>query len=123
MNASANDSHVLIAGGGIGGFGAQHSQSTEALLLHTPGLQERLRAEPALIEPFVEEAIRRCSRVGTFGRDGNHQAGIVGVRHPRAVGVGEIHHWAAFVSVLRCDWRRDADRRARFARCHAGIAA
>jgi cytochrome P450 len=28
------------------------------LLLHTPGLQERLRAEPALIEPFVEEAIR-----------------------------------------------------------------
>ncbi len=28
-----------IAGGGIGGFGAQHSQSTEALLLHTPGLK------------------------------------------------------------------------------------
>ena len=28
------------------------------LLLHNPGLQERLRAEPALIEPFVEEAIR-----------------------------------------------------------------
>ncbi len=28
-----------IAGGGIGGFGAQHSQSTEAMLLHTPGLK------------------------------------------------------------------------------------
>jgi pyruvate/2-oxoglutarate/acetoin dehydrogenase E1 component/TPP-dependent pyruvate/acetoin dehydrogenase alpha subunit len=28
-----------IAGGGIGGFGAQHSQSTEAWLLHTPGLK------------------------------------------------------------------------------------
>ena len=28
-----------IAGGGIGGFGAQHSQSTEALLLHMPGLK------------------------------------------------------------------------------------
>ncbi|MCB1688895.1 MAG: hypothetical protein KDI33_10430 [Halioglobus sp.] len=28
-----------IAGGGIGGFGAQHSQSTEALLLHNPGLK------------------------------------------------------------------------------------
>ncbi len=28
-----------IAGGGIGGFGAQHSQSTEALLLHIPGLK------------------------------------------------------------------------------------
>ncbi len=28
-----------VAGGGIGGFGAQHSQSTEALLLHTPGLK------------------------------------------------------------------------------------
>lgn len=29
----------MIAGGGIGGFGAQHSQSTEALLLHNPGLK------------------------------------------------------------------------------------
>ncbi|GAB3108575.1 alpha-ketoacid dehydrogenase subunit alpha/beta [Pseudomaricurvus hydrocarbonicus] len=29
----------MIAGGGIGGFGAQHSQSTEALLLHQPGLK------------------------------------------------------------------------------------
>lgn len=28
-----------IAGGGIGGFGAQHSQSTEAWLLHMPGLK------------------------------------------------------------------------------------
>jgi pyruvate/2-oxoglutarate/acetoin dehydrogenase E1 component/TPP-dependent pyruvate/acetoin dehydrogenase alpha subunit len=28
-----------IAGGGIGGFGAQHSQSTEATLLHMPGLK------------------------------------------------------------------------------------
>jgi 2-oxoisovalerate dehydrogenase E1 component len=29
----------MIAGGGIGGFGAQHSQSTEATLLHYPGLK------------------------------------------------------------------------------------
>ncbi|MFT5483531.1 MAG: pyruvate/2-oxoglutarate/acetoin dehydrogenase E1 component/TPP-dependent pyruvate [Halieaceae bacterium] len=28
-----------VAGGGIGGFGAQHSQSTEAILLHQPGLK------------------------------------------------------------------------------------
>jgi 2-oxoisovalerate dehydrogenase E1 component len=28
-----------IAGGGIGGFGAQHSQSTEAWLLHMPGMK------------------------------------------------------------------------------------
>ena len=28
-----------VAGGGIGGFGAQHSQSTEASLLHYPGLK------------------------------------------------------------------------------------
>jgi len=28
-----------VAGGGIGGFGAQHSQSTEAWLLHMPGLK------------------------------------------------------------------------------------
>jgi pyruvate/2-oxoglutarate/acetoin dehydrogenase E1 component/TPP-dependent pyruvate/acetoin dehydrogenase alpha subunit len=29
----------MLVGGGIGGFGAQHSQSLEALLLHTPGLK------------------------------------------------------------------------------------
>jgi len=29
----------MLAGGGIGGFGAQHSQSTEAMLLHNPGLK------------------------------------------------------------------------------------
>ncbi len=29
----------MICGGGIGGFGAQHSQSTEAMLLHQPGLK------------------------------------------------------------------------------------
>ncbi len=29
----------MISGGGIGGLGAQHSQSTEALLLHNPGLK------------------------------------------------------------------------------------
>ncbi len=29
----------MICGGGIGGFGAQHSQSTEATLLHNPGLK------------------------------------------------------------------------------------
>jgi 2-oxoisovalerate dehydrogenase E1 component len=29
----------MLIGGGIGGFGAQHSQSLEAWLLHTPGLK------------------------------------------------------------------------------------
>jgi len=29
----------MMVGGGIGGFGAQHSQSLEAWLLHTPGLK------------------------------------------------------------------------------------
>ena len=29
----------MIVGGGVGGFGAQHSQSLEAWLLHTPGLK------------------------------------------------------------------------------------
>ncbi|HET8711093.1 MAG TPA: transketolase C-terminal domain-containing protein, partial [Spongiibacteraceae bacterium] len=29
----------MVTGGGIGGFGAQHSQSTEAMLLHQPGLK------------------------------------------------------------------------------------
>lgn len=37
----------MIAGGGIGGFGAQHSQSTEAWLLHTPGLKIVYPSTPA----------------------------------------------------------------------------
>jgi len=37
----------MIAGGGIGGFGAQHSQSTEALLLHQPGLKIVYPSSPA----------------------------------------------------------------------------
>jgi 2-oxoisovalerate dehydrogenase E1 component len=36
-----------IAGGGIGGFGAQHSQSTEATLLHYPGLKIVYPSTPA----------------------------------------------------------------------------
>lgn len=37
----------MVAGGGIGGFGAQHSQSTEALLLHQPGLKIVYPSSPA----------------------------------------------------------------------------
>lgn len=41
---SGSTTHVpmtirMPTGGGIGGFGAQHSQSTEAMLLHNPGLK------------------------------------------------------------------------------------
>ena len=32
----------MLVGGGIGGFGAQHSQSLEAWLLHIAGAQGRL---------------------------------------------------------------------------------
>ncbi|HKX78692.1 MAG TPA: thiamine pyrophosphate-dependent enzyme [Novosphingobium sp.] len=36
----------MIVGGGIGGFGAQHSQSLEAWLLHTPGLKVAYPSNP-----------------------------------------------------------------------------
>jgi 2-oxoisovalerate dehydrogenase E1 component len=42
MSGSATHAPMTIrvqAGGGMGGFGAQHSQSTEAWLLHTPGIK------------------------------------------------------------------------------------
>jgi pyruvate/2-oxoglutarate/acetoin dehydrogenase E1 component/TPP-dependent pyruvate/acetoin dehydrogenase alpha subunit len=42
MSGSATHAPMTIrvqCGGGLGGFGAQHSQSTEAWLLHTPGLK------------------------------------------------------------------------------------
>ncbi|KHK88986.1 alpha-ketoacid dehydrogenase subunit alpha/beta [Novosphingobium malaysiense] len=37
----------MIVGGGIGGFGAQHSQSLEAWLTHTPGLKVAYPSTPA----------------------------------------------------------------------------
>ena len=36
----------MIVGGGIGGFGAQHSQSLESWLLHTPGLKVAYPSNP-----------------------------------------------------------------------------
>ncbi len=42
MSGAATHAPMTIrvqAGGGMGGFGAQHSQSTEAWLLHTPGIK------------------------------------------------------------------------------------
>ncbi|HKX78197.1 MAG TPA: thiamine pyrophosphate-dependent enzyme [Novosphingobium sp.] len=36
----------MIVGGGLGGFGAQHSQSLEAWLLHTPGLKVAYPSTP-----------------------------------------------------------------------------
>jgi 2-oxoisovalerate dehydrogenase E1 component len=36
----------MMAGGGLGGFGAQHSQSMEAWLLHTPGLKVTCPSTP-----------------------------------------------------------------------------
>ncbi|MBU6268360.1 MAG: hypothetical protein KGN34_12525 [Sphingomonadales bacterium] len=37
----------MMVGGGMGGFGAQHSQSLEAWLLHTPGLKVVYPSNPA----------------------------------------------------------------------------
>src|ERR1700742_5204311 len=36
----------MMVGGGLGGFGAQHSQSLEAWLLHTPGLKVAYPSNP-----------------------------------------------------------------------------
>jgi pyruvate/2-oxoglutarate/acetoin dehydrogenase E1 component/TPP-dependent pyruvate/acetoin dehydrogenase alpha subunit len=36
----------MMVGGGLGGFGAQHSQSLEAWLLHTPGLKVTMPSTP-----------------------------------------------------------------------------
>jgi 2-oxoisovalerate dehydrogenase E1 component len=36
----------MMVGGGVGGFGAQHSQSLEAWLLHTPGLKVTFPSTP-----------------------------------------------------------------------------
>jgi 2-oxoisovalerate dehydrogenase E1 component len=37
----------MLVGGGVGGFGAQHSQSLEAWLTHTPGLKVTFPSNPA----------------------------------------------------------------------------
>jgi pyruvate/2-oxoglutarate/acetoin dehydrogenase E1 component/TPP-dependent pyruvate/acetoin dehydrogenase alpha subunit len=50
MSGAATHAPMTIrvqAGGGMGGFGAQHSQSTEAWLLHTPGIKVVYPSNPA----------------------------------------------------------------------------
>jgi pyruvate/2-oxoglutarate/acetoin dehydrogenase E1 component/TPP-dependent pyruvate/acetoin dehydrogenase alpha subunit len=47
----------VLTSGGIGGFGAQHSQSLESWLLHTPGLKVAFPSSPADAKGLLTSAI------------------------------------------------------------------
>ncbi|HEX7751559.1 MAG TPA: dehydrogenase E1 component subunit alpha/beta [Novosphingobium sp.] len=60
MSGSATHAPMTIriqAGGGMGGFGAQHSQSTEAWLLHTPGIKVVYPSNPVDAKGLLLSAI------------------------------------------------------------------
>lgn len=60
MSGSATHAPLTIrvqAGGGVGGFGAQHSQSTEAWLLHTPGIKVVYPSNPLDAKGLLLSAI------------------------------------------------------------------
>ena len=59
-----------------------HISSSIALLGHTPGLFEKLRAEPPLIQPFVEESLRLESPIQGFYRLAMADAEVGGVAIP-----------------------------------------
>ncbi len=60
MSGSATHAPMVIrvqAGGGMGGFGAQHSQSMEAWVLHTPGIKVLYPSNPVDMKGMLLAAI------------------------------------------------------------------
>ena len=77
----------MMVGGGMGGFGAQHSQSLEAWLLHTPGLkvvypEHAVRRQGPAAQLHLRRGSLRPSRIddGAARRQGGSAAG--GLSHP-----------------------------------------
>jgi cytochrome P450 len=59
-----------------------HISSSIALLGYTPGIFEKLQAEPALVQPFIEESLRLESPIQGFYRLAMADAEIGGVAIP-----------------------------------------
>jgi cytochrome P450 len=59
-----------------------HISSSIALLGYTPGIFEKLQAEPALIQPFIEESLRLESPIQGFYRLATADAEVGGVAIP-----------------------------------------
>jgi cytochrome P450 len=59
-----------------------HISSSIALLGYTPGIFEKLQADPALIQPFIEESLRLESPIQGFYRLATADAEVGGVTVP-----------------------------------------
>jgi cytochrome P450 len=59
-----------------------HISSSVALLGYTPGIFDKLRADPALIQPFIEESLRLESPIQGFYRLATADAEVGGVPIP-----------------------------------------
>ena len=98
----------MIAGGGVGGFGAQHSQSTEAMLLHNPGLKVVYPSTPAdakglLMSCIFDEdpCIQFESMMLTFAL--KEQVPVGDYRIP--LGVAKIRREGSDISLITYGWQ------------------
>jgi pyruvate/2-oxoglutarate/acetoin dehydrogenase E1 component len=98
---------VLVAGG-IGGFGAQHSQSLEAWLLHTPGLKVVYPSTPfeakGLLTSCIfddDPCVHLESMMLTFSAKGDVPVGDYRI----PLGVAKVKREGADISLITFGWQ------------------
>ena len=110
MSGAATHAPMTIrvqAGGGLGGFGAQHSQSTEAWLLHTPGLKVVYPSNPydakGLLASCIEDpdpCVHIEAMMLLYG--GKEEVPTADYRIP--LGVAKVKREGTDVSVISYGW-------------------
>jgi 2-oxoisovalerate dehydrogenase E1 component len=97
----------MFVGGGVGGFGAQHSQSLEAWLLHTPGLKVVYPSTPfemkgLLTSCFLDED--PCVHLESMRlRSIKEQVPVDSYRIP--LGVAKVKREGSDVSIITYGWQ------------------
>lgn len=97
-----------VAGGGIGGFGAQHSQSTEAWLLHTPGLKVVYPSTPSEAKGLLlscifddDPCVQYESMMLTYAT--SEEVPVGDYRIP--IGVAKVKREGADISLITYGWQ------------------
>ncbi len=98
----------MLVGGGIGGFGAQHSQSLEAWLLHTPGLKVVYPSTPREAKGLLlscifddDPCVHLESMMLTFGL--KEEVPVGDYRIP--LGVAKVKREGTDVSLITFGWQ------------------
>ncbi|NND67245.1 MAG: dehydrogenase [Halioglobus sp.] len=97
-----------VAGAGIGGFGAQHSQSTEAWLLHTPGLKVVYPSTPSEAKGLLlscifddDPCVQYESMMLTYST--SEEVPVGDYRVP--IGVAKVKREGADISLITYGWQ------------------